>query len=269
VTLPDPRTAAGRLALAALLAEPAAGLLACDYDGTLAPIVLRPEEAVADPEAVRNLGRVAAVLGETVVLTGRPVAVALRLGGLAAVPRLLLLGHYGLERWRDGARTGPEPDPAVARARAALPDLPPGAYVEEKELSFVVHTRPCADPDAALAAVDGPLRELAAREGLEVVAGSYARELRPAGTDKGTALRDLVAARGPGGAVLVLGDDDGDLPALDAVAALRTEGVPGLVVCAQRDGGSAVLRERADLVVDGVVGVARFLGALADALGSG
>jgi len=265
VALPTPATAGGRAGLAALLAEPGASLLACDYDGTLAPIRMRSDEAVADPAAVRALARLAPALGTTVVLTGRPVDVALELGGLAAVPGLLILGHYGLERWQDGERTTPPPEPGVARARAALSWLPAGAYVEDKHLSFVVHTRPCADPAGALAALDGPLRALAARAGLEVVDGSYARELRPPGTDKGTALRALVADRRPS-AVLVLGDDDGDLPAADALAALRAEGVPGLLVCAAREGGSAALRERADLVVDGVAGVATFLAALAGTL---
>jgi trehalose 6-phosphate phosphatase len=61
------------------------------------------------------------------------------------------------------------------------------------------------------------------------------------------------------------GDDLGDLPAFAAVDKLRSDGVPGLLVCS----GSAEvteLAERADLVVDGPAGVVRLLMALASRL---
>ena len=266
--LPEPTTSSGAAALARLVGAPAGALVAVDFDGTLAPIATRAEDARADPEALAALARVAAVTGSTVVLTGRPAAVAVEYGGLAAVPGLTVLGHYGLQRWVGGALQTPPPDPRVVAARAELPSLPAGAYVEDKGLSFVVHTRTATDPAVALAAVDAPLRALAAARGLEVVDGSFARELRPPGTDKGTTLLALAAAM-PAGVVVVLGDDDGDLPAADAVAELRAGGTPGLVVCAAREGGSIELRERADLVVDGVAGVTAFLTAVAAAVSGG
>jgi trehalose 6-phosphate phosphatase len=63
------------------------------------------------------------------------------------------------------------------------------------------------------------------------------------------------------------GDDLGDVPAFEAIAGLRAEGVPGLAVCS----GSAevtALADLADLVVDGPDGVAALLGALAAAMAS-
>jgi Trehalose-6-phosphatase len=67
-------------------------------------------------------------------------------------------------------------------------------------------------------------------------------------------------------AVLYAGDDLGDLPAFAAVEKLRSDGVPGLLVCS---GSSEVgeLADRADLVVDGPAGVVRLLAALAAHLG--
>jgi trehalose 6-phosphate phosphatase len=58
------------------------------------------------------------------------------------------------------------------------------------------------------------------------------------------------------------GDDLGDLPAFAAVDKLRSDGVPGLLVCS---GSTEVteLAERADLVVDGPAGVVRLLRGLA------
>ena len=88
-------------------------------------------------------------------------------------------------------------------------------------------------------------------------------ELRPAGSDKGLALKNLASERGSS-ATLFCGDDLGDRPAFRAVAELRAAGIPGVAVCA----GSAevsVLAGEADLVVDGPAGVVALLNSLADA----
>jgi trehalose 6-phosphate phosphatase len=54
--LPIPQTPEGGAALTALIAEPNRALVAADYDGTLAPIVDRPEDALAHPGAIAALG---------------------------------------------------------------------------------------------------------------------------------------------------------------------------------------------------------------------
>jgi len=64
VTLPRPRSLAGAVGLQVVLAEPAKAAVAIDFDGTLAPIVERPEDAAPAAGAVEALaalcGRVAA-----------------------------------------------------------------------------------------------------------------------------------------------------------------------------------------------------------------
>jgi trehalose 6-phosphate phosphatase len=85
-------------------------------------------------------------------------------------------------------------------------------------------------------------------------------ELRQPGFDKHAALLSL-ADPAPS-AVLFAGDDVGDLPAFDAVDELRGRGVPGLTVCSASDEGPPALAERADVVVDGPVGVVALLAAL-------
>ncbi len=89
-------------------------------------------------------------------------------------------------------------------------------------------------------------------------------ELRPAGADKGGALRTLVAETAPS-VVVFIGDDLGDLAAFDAVDEMRADGLPGLLVCSGSSEETA-LAERADLVVDGPPGVVALLEALADEL---
>ncbi len=91
-------------------------------------------------------------------------------------------------------------------------------------------------------------------------------ELRAPGTDKGGALRGLVAER-EAGSVLFCGDDLGDLPAFAAVRELRAAGVPGCAV-ASASAESPQVAEAADLVVAGPEGIVALLAALADRLGS-
>lgn len=274
-SLPAPATQAGRDGLAAVLARPDRAVIALDFDGTLAPIVPDPDQARAHPEAVPVLAALAPKVAAVAVVTGRPAGVAVRNGGFAGVPgleHLVVLGHYGAERWdaATGAVTAPAPHPGVAAVRAELPGFLDrigawqGTWTEEKGRSLAVHTRRAEDPQAAYDLLREPLAELAARHGLIVEPGRMVLELRPPGMDKGVALTEYARARGAA-SVLYAGDDLGDLPAFAAVEKLRADGVPGLLVCS---GSSEVteLSERADLVVPGPAGVVELLRNLADAL---
>jgi len=276
MSIPEPRTTAGSAGLAALLKEPARAVIALDFDGTLAPIVANPERAYAHPGAVDALARLAPRVAAVVVLTGRPAEVAVRLGGFAGaadLDRLIVLGHYGLERWdaATGALSAPEEHPGVAALRPQLAELrlPEGARIEDKGHALAVHTRRAADPDAALARLDAPLRALAAQHGLAVEPGRMVLELRSPGMDKGVALTALLREL-EAGSVLFAGDDLGDLAGYAAVEALRADaGLPGLLVCSAPATGEppvAALADRADLVVPGPDGVVALLTALADQL---
>jgi len=273
--LPEPTTDAGRVGLAALLADPGHALVGLDFDGTLAPIVPDPDAARGHPDVPGVLTRLAAAGMRVAVVTGRPAATAVEYAGIADVPGLVVLGHYGLERWEGGTLTAPEDLSAVAEARRRLPDVlaaagaPEGTYVEDKGAAVAVHTRRTADPSAAFALLRDPLTALADEVGLVVEPGRFVHELRPAGGDKGDALRTLVAEAVAGDAppsvVVFVGDDLGDLAAFDAVDRLRADGTPGLLVCSGSTEVTA-LADRADLVVDGPDGVVALLAALAEAL---
>lgn len=269
--LPRPGTAAGQAGLDALLASPAHALVAMDFDGTLSPIVDDPGEARAHPGAVPAMTALAKAVGTVAVITGRSPAAVVRLGGLESVPGLIVLGHYGWQRWQDGQLSAPAAPPAVQAARAALPDLlreagaADGTWIEDKTHALAVHTRRAADPEAALRGLAGPLGELAARLGLAAEPGRFVIELRPPGVDKGAALTGLVQERAAG-SVLFCGDDLGDLPAFAAVRALRADGIPGCAV-ASASPESPRVAAAADLVVDGPEGVVALLAALAAALG--
>jgi trehalose 6-phosphate phosphatase len=260
-------------AVAALLTDPGSALIALDFDGTLAPIVERPEDSRLAAGALEVLDLLASTVGQLAVISGRAADEVVRLGGLEGVKGLRVLGHYGLQNWRDGRLDTPPPGAAVALAREQLPELlagaPEGVYVEDKQHSVVVHTRPAASPQQALDDIAPALRRLAAQVGLEVVPGRFVLELRPAGVDKGAALRELVADVGAT-TVIYVGDDVGDLPAFRAVAELRESGtVEGLAVVAvgSSDEVPAELREAADLELPGPEAVVAWLAGLATMLG--
>src|SRR6202012_625554 len=238
----------------------------------LAGVLAAPAHALTG--AVAALGRLAAPIGTLAVITGRPVAQAVQLGGLTAVPGIVVLGHYG---W-DGGRAGEAPSPpspaGVKAARADLPavlaaaEAPDGVWVEDKGHALAVHTRRAADPHAARPGRRDPLEALAPRPGLALEPGRRVIELRPPGMDKGVALTELARERGAR-SILFFGDDLGDLAAFAAVRTLRTlrtQETPGATVVSSAP-ESELPKDEGDFTVDGPDGVAGFLSALADAVG--
>ncbi|MFI8963991.1 trehalose-phosphatase [Streptomyces sp. NPDC053493] len=273
-SLPHPTTAAGRDGLAALLARPEKAVVALDFDGTLADIVPDPERARAHPGAVPALAALAPHVSSVAVVTGRPAGVAVRYGGFAGVPgldHLVVLGHYGAERWdaATGTVQAAAPHPGVASVRAELPGFLdrigawPGIWIEEKGRAVAVHTRRATDPEGAFQALKDPLADLAAHHGLVLEPGRLVLELRPPGMDKGVALARYLHETGAG-SVLYAGDDLGDIPAYAAVEKLRSDGTPGLLVCSAAESAAVPdLAARADLTVPGPAAVVDLLAALA------
>ncbi|MGW8450504.1 trehalose-phosphatase [Streptomyces niveus] len=270
--LPTPVTSAGADGLAALLARPGKAVVALDFDGTLAEIVPDPEQARAHPGAVPALVALAPHVASVAVITGRPAEVAVRYGGFAGVPgleHLVVLGHYGAERWDavSSAVHAPPPHPGVAAARAELPvflerfDAWQGTWTEDKGRAVAVHTRRAADPQGAFDALRAPLADLADRHGLMLEPGRLVLELRPPGMDKGVALAEYV--RETGAETVVYGGDDlGDLPAFATVDTLRAKGHPGLLLCSGT-GEVPELAEKADLVLPGPAALIDFLASVA------
>lgn len=258
--------------LAAVVADPSGTLLALDFDGTLAHIVDEPEAAFAHAHAVDALTRLAPLLGQVAIVTGRPVHQVVELGGFYRRPgleTLVVCGQYGAERW-DAADGRPTPPALAEPVRALLAELPgwlaahgvPDARLEDKGIAVAVHTRGLAN--GSLDALTIPLGQLAERYRLHLEPGREVLELRMSGWDKGRVVEALAAEFGSR-QVLFAGDDLGDLPAFDAVDRLRQAGVMGFLVCSASTEQDALV-ERSDLVVDGPDGVGDWLDSLADAL---
>jgi trehalose 6-phosphate phosphatase len=268
--LPEPRTAEGAAGLAALTADPPNALITLDYDGTLAPIATCPEDAVPAPGALAALTACAKAFGTVAIVSGRPAAVVVSLAGAASVDHLVVLGHYGEERWTSAeGLVAPPQHPGLPAARRLLterlaPLVDHGVRVEEKGLSVAVHTRAADNPEATLAAACDTVLGIAEETGLAVNHGRYVVELRaPGATDKRGAIRGLVSERTPK-ALLFAGDDLVDLPAYEAVEEFRANGGAGVGVFVDNPEAPSV-RERADLVLPSTTACVAFLHALADA----
>jgi len=225
----------------------AQGLVAVDFDGTLAPIVADPAAARPLPGAVETLAHLAERVAVVAVVSGRPVDfLAERLGPPAGV---VLVGLYGLERLVDGVR---QVDPRAARwadtvdavAADARRSAPAGVGVEHKGLSVGLHYRRAPRERAwveRFAATAGP------SSGLVAHSGRMSIELRPpVPADKGTVVRELAAGRP---AACYIGDDVADRPAFAALAERRAAGAATLSVLVASDETPADLAEAADLVV--------------------
>ncbi|MCL2584274.1 MAG: trehalose-phosphatase [Streptosporangiales bacterium] len=260
----------GRAGLDAVAADPAGALIASDFDGTLSAIVPEPSDARGYPGAADALAALAAKAGTVAIITGRPAADAVAFGGFAGVSGLIVLGHYGAERWQDGTVTAAPVPPGVAVVRDRLPGVlaaegaADGVRIEDKGTALAVHTRQAADPAGEFERLREPVGRLAEQTGLTVEPGKFVLEIRPAGTDKGGTLKALVRERGAR-SVVFCGDDLGDLPAFDAIRGLRAEGVPGCAV-ASRSPESPQVADAADLVVEGPAGIVTFLRALCSRL---
>jgi trehalose 6-phosphate phosphatase len=229
-------------ALARLRDAPGSAAILLDVDGTLAPIVERPEDS-AVPETTREVlrdlvGRYALVG----VVTGRPGEVA---RALVRVDGIEVAGIHGLE-------LAPEADAWRERLRAfaATVDRP----VEDKGLTVSFHYRTDPDPERSRVA----LEEVAARAGAEGLRARWGRMvlevLPPIDADKGTAVEELLRRAGLGRA-LFAGDDTTDLDAFGAVERLEL----GVKVAVDSAEAPPDLLSRADLVVAGTAGLVDLL----------
>ncbi len=255
-------TAAGRAGLAALTAHPERALMALDYDGTLAPILLVPSQAHPQPGAADALGAAALVFGTVAIVSGRTALGVVELLDLAApdAPAVRVVGVHGREMWSRVAGLQPAPPHrGLASARAGLgrllDGLAPGVRIEDKGHSLAIHFRACTDPQVASTAAREAVDRLAEGCGLEVLPGRLVLELLGPGPDKGDAFRELAA---DASAVCFVGDDIADLAAFAAIDALRRDGVPGLKV-AVANPESPAPAAAADLVLDDPAAVVEWL----------
>ena len=214
-----------------LVSKPMAVFL--DYDGTLTPIVARPERALPVP-ATRAVLEDLAEVCVVGIISGRDLD---DVRSIVDVDGLWYSGSHGFDLLApDGSRTERDDDQETLDALGAAADALeeavaaiPEAWIERKRFAIAVHFRQVDDarvPDLE-AAVDGVV---GAHAGLRKTGGKRIFELRPdVEWDKGAALWSLFERAGLETATalpMYVGDDETDE---DAFAAVEDAGVGILV----------------------------------------
>jgi trehalose-phosphatase len=196
-----------------------------DYDGTLTPIVRRPEDATLG-EAMRSLLRSLAQRVTVAVVSGRDLRDVRAMVGLdelyyAGSHGFDVAGPGGLAMQQESAQQHlRQLDSAEAQLEEALAPIA-GAWVERKRFAIAVHYREAAD--RAAAHVERIVDEVRDRHaGLRKKGGKKIFELQPdVPWDKGRAVRWLLAQLGLDGPDVLpvyIGDDVTDEDAFRALA---------------------------------------------------
>ena len=202
--------------------------LLLDLDGTLIDFAPTPDSVIIPPDLPELLHRLKDRLdGALAIVTGRAIEVV---DGFLGAGLPVAGEHGGAIRHTPG---GPIERPDLAAAPAdwydraqGLADRFPGSLLERKARGFALHFRRVPDAGPVFEAA---LREmLAGQDALRMLAGQMLWEIRPAGADKGSAVRALMS-RAPfaGRLPVFVGDDVTDA---DGIAAANAMGGAGLWV---------------------------------------
>lgn len=203
---------AGEAALAAAMRQKP--LLAFDFDGTLAPIVARPQDARIPPGVSARLKALSAQLPLAIV-TGRSVD---DVRGRLGFEPTYIAGNHGAEDPLDPAATRARArslDPLRGRLVAARDALAAaGVTVEDKGVSLALHYRLARQREQALACIERMLAP--PDQALRVFGGKMVVNVSPReAPDKAAAVASLVARCGVGCAVFA-GDDLNDEPVFES-----------------------------------------------------
>jgi len=256
--------------LASLRENPEGTGLLFDVDGTLAPIVDRPEDAAVPERARELLRRLAQEYALVACISGRRAADARRVVGL---DELVYSGNHGFELLLPG-ETEPRPDPSLdghdedaSRFVDALDQGQlerAGIRTEDKGAIIALHWRGADNEGAAESlaheiASEAEWQELVPHQGRKVL------EIRPnVAVNKGIAVAALVPMRQID-AALYAGDDRTDVDAFQGLRTLAEDGELSTVVCVAvaSDETPPEVPANADLTVQGPEGVVALLEELA------
>jgi trehalose 6-phosphate phosphatase len=204
--------------------------LLLDLDGTLLDFASTPDGVVVPPDLPGTLRQLRACFGDALaVITGRPIIDVDRL--LGDIPYAVAGEHGGVIRHAPGntperAELADLPPEWLERAEQAIA-AHPGALLERKSRSLVLHYRRAPGAEAALRAA--VLDMLAGHEDrFALMESAMALEMKPLGADKGSAVASLMGRPPFAGRVpFFIGDDVTDE---DGIRVALTLGGHGLRV---------------------------------------
>lgn len=228
-------------------------LVACDFDGTLSPIVDRPDDARPAPGAIKALTALERLPGTSVaVISGRQLDTLRALSG--APDTIRLVGSHGAELGEVRLEHGQALElDELERTLRQIADDHPGAHIERKTASVAFHLRRLVEPSADLLST---LERLAHRWGGRVIRGKEVLEWSVHDASKGDAI-DHLRSELRADVVVYAGDDVTDE---DAFAVLTADDV-GIKV----GGGDTAAAHRVDSPTDVVELLERLIDLRSDA----
>ena len=253
-------------ALAPILQDPDASALLFDLDGTLAPIMPAPDDVVLPEGTGKALASIAERYGLVACVSGRNADGAKKIVGLDGIT---YIGCHGLELIQAGSDeveicAGVEKySPAI---KAFIQEhfteylTEAGIGLEDKGYIQVFLWRTADNQDEAEQRLRS-VAQAADTAGLSTQWGRKVLEIRPpVEANKGTALTALLK-NNPARFALYAGDDRTDLDAFKALRTLEREGKIARAICVgvSSSEGPDEISDTADLVVDGIDGIARLL----------
>lgn len=190
LVLPDPRTVLDQARGKRLL-------IGFDFDGTLTPIVPKPDQVRFDEEAKRAL-HLAASAHSIVVCTGRSVQDLIRYAGNG--PNLDVIGNHGAE-WRIRGQDLLREIPGWSEFRQkVLPEIQTriaqhGGDLEDKHQSVTIHFRHAGQAYWPSVETRNWLQDRTAGTA-QLIGGLAAWNVVPLGVSKGEAMRRYMEERG-------------------------------------------------------------------------
>ncbi len=187
-------------------------LLLLDYDGTLVPLVEKPEEAIPDDELMKVLEALARNAGdEVVIISGRDKRTLEKWFGSLNVGLIAEHGAWIKEKggnWETIEPLRNDWKEEILPILELYVDRTPGSFIEEKEFSLVWHYRR-VDPELASVRareLKETLLQLTANLNLGVLEGSKVIEIKNVGVNKGRAALRWISKK-KWGFILAVGDD--------------------------------------------------------------
>ena len=192
-----------------------------DVDGTILDIAPTPGEVIVPASLRRTLARLSRETGGALALvSGRSLE---DLDRLFAPLRLPAVGGHGAElRASAGGEAeagGAGPlDGDLREQLAGIADSAPGVLIEDKGYALAVHYRLAPEQEGTVKQAVAAIQADWPQEPFEILPGKAVLEIKPAGFNKGAAIRALMrhkpfAGRRP----VFIGDDTTDEPAFAAM----------------------------------------------------
>ncbi len=229
--------------------------LITDMDGTLSPIVEKPDEAYVTKKNRSLLKELNNFVKLVAIVSGRELNDLMKIVNL---PELVYVGSHGMQRWINGSVVVL---PEVKQARGNLEkvisilnkQLEDNMFVEDKDITISLHYRRSATPELIEQKYQPIVQDLASTYNLHIENGRKVFEFRPpVNIDKGTILQDLVNENSLN-TFIYLGDDTSDARAMKKGIELRKNSQYKFVsIGVESEEMASEVRDNSDLLARGV-----------------